>query len=419
MKHSPGSEGAASGEPAARLHAVDALRALALLGILSVNVWYFAFPELLETGMRSMPMETSGDQLVRFASTLIFEGKAYVVFSFLFGLSFVLAWASAARSGLSEVRRSVRRFTALIVLGVLHGVFLFAGDILLAYAVLGFALLGMRRIRTKWALIVAAAVLVVWAGFTLGTGLLLSALEGTAEMDAAMVPASDPEAARAAYTGGMASYLSFQLAVYPTVATGILFGQGPMAFGAFLIGLVVGRAQLLERILRREIATPKLLAWMFPALVVGLSLSGAAAVMLWGPPGSTAPAAATSENMMGAELTAMGMIFLAGPIQAAGYVILALLIFRSAGAGPLVRALAPAGRMSLSNYLGQSLALAVIFSALGFGLAGQLSPLAVAGVVVALWAIQLGLSALWFSRFRRGPAEAPLRAWTYRRAPHS
>lgn len=419
MKHSPGSEGAASGGPAGRLHAVDALRALALLGILSVNVWYFAFPELLETGMRSMPMETSGDQLVRFASTLIFEGKAYVVFSFLFGLSFVLAWASAARSGLSEVRRSVRRFTALILLGVLHGVFLFAGDILLAYAVLGFALLGMRRIRTKWALIVAAAVLVVWAGFTLGTGLLLSALEGTAEMDAAMVPASDPEAARAAYTGGIASYLSFQLAVYPTVATGILFGQGPMAFGAFLIGLVVGRAQLLERILRREIATPKLLAWMLPALVVGLSLSGAAAVMLWGPPGSTAPAAATSENMMGAELTAMGMIFLAGPIQAAGYVILALLIFRSAGAGPLVRALAPAGRMSLSNYLGQSLVLAVIFSALGFGLAGQLSPLAVAGVVVALWAIQLGLSALWFSRFRRGPAEAPLRAWTYRRAPHS
>lgn len=122
---------------------------------------------------------------------------------------------------------------------------------------------------------------------------------------------------------------------------------------------------------------------------------------------------------MGAELTAMGMIFLAGPIQAAGYVILALLIFRSAGAGPLVRALAPAGRMSLSNYLGQSLVLAVIFSALGLGLAGQLSPLAVAGVVVALWAIQLGLSALWFSRFRRGPAEAPLRAWTYRRAPHS
>lgn len=398
-----------------RLHAVDALRALALLGILSVNVWYFVYPELLQTGMRSTPIDTSGDQLVRFASSLIFEGKSYVVFSFLFGLSFVLAWASAARSGLSEVSRSVRRFVALILLGVLHGVFLFVGDILLAYAVLGFALLGMRRIRTKWALIIAGAVLLVWAGFTLATGLLTSAMEGTEFWDDSVMPTADPEGARAAYTGGIASYLSFQLSVYPTVASGIIFGQGPMAFGAFLIGLVVGRARLLERIAAGEITTAKLLAWMLPALTVGLGLSAAAAVMLWGPPGSTAPAAATSENMMGAELTAMGMIFLAGPIQATGYVILALLIFRSAAAAPVVKALAPAGRMSLSNYLGQSVVLVIIFSGLGFGLAGQLSPVGVAGVVLALWVAQLGFSALWFSRFTRGPLEAPVRAWTYRR----
>lgn len=118
---------------------------------------------------------------------------------------------------------------------------------------------------------------------------------------------------------------------------------------------------------------------------------------------------------MGAELTAMGMIFLAGPIQATGYVILALLIFRSAAAAPVVKALAPAGRMSLSNYLGQSVVLVIIFSGLGFGLAGQLSPVGVAGVVLALWVAQLGFSALWFSRFTRGPLEAPVRAWTYRR----
>ena len=296
-----------------RLEAVDALRALALLGILSVNVWYFLYPGLLESGIRSTPVESAADQLVRFTSTLLFEAKSYVVFSFLFGLSFVLAWASAARAGLSEVRRSVRRFVALIVLGVLHGMFLFAGDILLAYAILGFALLGMRRISTRWALIIAAGVLLLWSGFTLVTGLAASALEGTAEgtdlWDESVVPVSDPESARQAYTGGLGSYLGFQLSVYPMIAANMFFGQGPMAFAAFLIGLVVGRSQLIERIIGRQIATTTLLAWTLPALAVGLGLSGTAAVMLWGPPGSTAPAAATAENMMGAELTAMGMLF--------------------------------------------------------------------------------------------------------------
>ena len=416
MKHPPGAEPSDGREPRGltaprRLQEVDALRALALLGILGVNVWYFAYPELLESGTRSAPAATVGDQLVRFTSTLLFEAKSYVVFSFLFGLSFVLAWASASRAGLSEVRRSVRRFIVLIVLGVLHGVFLFAGDILLAYAILGFALLGMRRISTRWALIIAIGVLLVWSGFTLVSGLAASSLEGTELWDESMAATSDPESAQAAYTGGLGSYLGFQLSVYPMITVSMFFGQGPMAFAAFLIGLVVGRTQLLERIIGGEISTLKLLAWMLPALAVGLGLSGAAALTLWGPPGSTEPAAATAENMMGAELTALGMLFLAGPVQAAGYVILVLLLFRAASSALLVKALAPAGRMSLTNYLGQSLVLVIVFA--GFGQAGQLSPLEVSGLVLAIWVGQLGLSAVWFSRFSRGPLEAPVRAWTY------
>ena len=416
MKHPPGAEPSDGREPRGltaprRLQEVDALRALALLGILGVNVWYFVHPELLESGTRSAPVATVGDQLVRFTSTLLFEAKSYVVFSFLFGLSFVLAWASASRAGLSEVRRSVRRFIVLIVLGMLHGVFLFAGDILLAYAILGFALLGMRRISTRWALIIAIGVLLVWSGFTLVSGLAASSLEGTELWDESMAATSDPEIAQAAYTGGLGSYLGFQLSVYPMITVSMFFGQGPMAFAAFLIGLVVGRTQLLERIIGGEISTLKLLAWMLPALAVGLGLSGAAALTLWGPPGSTEPAAATAENMMGAELTALGMLFLAGPVQAAGYVILVLLLFRAASSALLVKALAPAGRMSLTNYLGQSLVLVIVFA--GFGQAGQLSPLEVSGLVLAIWVGQLGLSAVWFSRFSRGPLEAPVRAWTY------
>ena len=400
-----------------RLHAVDALRALALLGILSVNVWYFLHPETLQTGMRSTPQESSADQVVPFLSTLLFESKSYVVFSFLFGLSFVLAWASAHRAGVSEVGRSIRRFVALIILGALHGIFLFVGDILLAYGVLGFALLGMRRIRTRWAVTITVVLFACWSLFMILSGVFLMALEGSEGADAASFTVGDPEAALEAYTGSFSAYLGFQASVYGLVMPSILFGQAPLALGAFLIGLVVGRAQVMERIIDGEIRTSRLLTWMIPSLVIGLALSGTAAVMLWGPPGSTGSGAAAGDGAVGVEVTAMGLAFLAGPIQACGYVILALLILR-APAGRWLRALlAPAGRMSLTNYLSQSVVLALIFSGLGLGLAGELSALAVGGVVLALWIAQLLVSILWFRVFRIGPMECLVRAVTYRRAP--
>ncbi|WP_344684565.1 MULTISPECIES: DUF418 domain-containing protein [Actinomycetes] len=418
--HTPDDGGAprAAGEPAQparppRLVAVDALRAVALLGILAVNIWFFAEPGQLTTGEFHREIQGPGDQLAAFTATLLFEAKSYVVFSFLFGLSFVMQWASAHRAGVSEVGRSVRRFVTLAVLGVLHGIFLFVGDILLAYALLGFALLGMRRVRTRTALIVAGVLYGAVTLFLFGIAALVLLAEGTPGFDETMMLPGDADAAVAAYTGTIGSYLGFQLEAYATMAPMIIFGQGLMAFAAFLIGLVVGRTQLLERIVGRGVPTGRLVAIMLPVLVVGLLISGAAAWIDWGAPGSVP----TEEPGMGMMLLAQALTLAGGPVQSLGYVILALLVFRSPAFGWLTAALAPAGRMSLTNYLGQSLVLAVVFSALGLGLAGELTALQIGVIVLGLWLLQLLLSRLWMAGFRTGPLEAPLRAITYGRAP--
>ncbi|WP_120004608.1 DUF418 domain-containing protein [Nesterenkonia muleiensis] len=386
-----------------RLHAVDALRALALLGILSVNIWFFAHPEML-LGVRGSAPESSADQLVRFASSLIFEGKSYVVFSFLFGLSFVLAWARAYETGTSETRRSARRCTALMVLGVLHGLFLFAGDILLAYGILGFILLGLRRILAKAALITAAVLYVAVVGLLLLVGLVSMSMEDS--MGEMTEWIGDPEQAVQAYTGTVGEWFGFQAGVYPMVAFSLLLGQGPLALAAFLVGLVVGRARMLERIAAGEFSTARLLAIGVPALLLGLAVSALAAVLVWGAPGSTRDTTGYGSDLLGTVLN-----LAAGPVQACGYVILLLLIFRSTA--PLTKALAPAGRMSLTNYLGQSVVMVIIFAGIGFGLGGQLSEVTVGAVVLGIWVVQLLVSHLWFTRFRRGPLEAPFRAWTY------
>jgi uncharacterized protein len=65
--------------------------------------------------------------------------------------------------------------------------------------------------------------------------------------------------------------------------------------------------------------------------------------------------------------------------------------------------------MSLTNYIGQSAIGLIAFSGIGFGLAGALSPLALAGFVAVTFAAQVVVSALWLRRFRYGPLEWALR----------
>lgn len=391
-----------------RLQAVDALRAVALLGILSVNIWFFAQPQMF-LGLEEASPETAADQLVRFSTSLIFEAKSYVIFSFLFGISFVLAWASAFHAGVSETRRAARRAVALVVLGLLHGLFLFAGDILLAYGLLGFILIGMRRISTKAALITSGGIYALVIGFMLADAAVSAAMGDS--LDAFGGPwAMDSAEAVTAYTSTVGQWFGFQASVYPVLAFSILLGQGPMALAAFLVGLVVGRARILERIAAGEFGTGRLVAIGLPTLGVGMMLSTVAAVVSWGPPGTTSHTADPAAKLMGQSLN-----LAAGPFQACGYVILLLLLFRAAPA--VTRLLAPAGRMSLSNYLGQSVVMVLIFSAVGLGLGGELGGLAVGGVVLGIWVLQLVISQLWFIRFHRGPMEMPVRAWTYAASP--
>lgn len=379
---------------------------MALLGILSVNIWFFAHPEMLLPGVRGEPVDSAAGQLVRFTVSVLFEGKSYVLFSFLFGLSFALAWARGAALGASPVQHARRRFAALILLGLLHGVFLFAGDILLAYGLLGFLLLRLRRISTAAALVSAGALYIVVVVLLLVlAGAALQADDAAAATGAAGLDGA--EQAAAAYTGSASQWLAFQWGAYPAALASVLVVQGPVALAAFLAGLLAGRHRVLQRLTDGEFRTHRLVLTGAVGLVTGLTLSVLAARLRWGPPGVTDYTAG-----YGAELLGAAVNLAAGPFQACGYAIFLLLLFRSAPR--IAGVLAPAGRMTLTHYLGQSLVLAILFSGLGFGWGGQAAEVTVGVVVLGIWLTQLALSHLWLRRFRHGPLELPLRAWTYR-----
>jgi len=81
----------------------------------------------------------------------------------------------------------------------------------------------------------------------------------------------------------------------------------------------------------------------------------------------------------------------------------------------LLSPLAPVGRTALSNYIFQSLVCTTIFYGHGLGLYGRIGPSLNLLLVLAVFSVQLGLSAWWVRHFRFGPVEWVWRSLTYGR----
>ena len=370
-----------------RLLNVDALRGFALFGILAVNIWSFADP-YFASGVNN-PRYPGG--VVRFIEALLFEAKFYLLFSFLFGYSFTLQMRAAERAGAAFRPRMLRRAAGLVALGVLHGCFLFYGDILHLYGLLTFLLLLWHGRR--WRTTESAAVLLMLAALMLvALGVLLMFAPGEAAPDLKEIVAKV-----AAFHGDARSTQAFTTGEFPSTAALLMFGQGPSALAMFLLGLGAGRARLLESVdAIRQLVRPIL------RLAGTFGLGGA---VLY---------AAASEFAPGGVLMifATALSYLTAPLLTAGYVVALMLLFESRHGARVVAVLAPLGKLALSNYLLQSLVMALLFTGYGLGLCDELPPIAVMALVPLIYAVQMALSAWWLKYFRYGPAEWLLRAVT-------
>ncbi|GAB3552640.1 DUF418 domain-containing protein [Arthrobacter tumbae] len=373
----------------ARLREVDALRSFALGGILMVNIWYFADPYTL-AGAVSPGHQSAADLAVRFTVAALFEAKFYLLFSFLFGYSFVLQWRAAITATASPVQRMQRRLAALFVLGLLHGLFLFFGDILLTYSLMGLILLATQSLRTSSAVVTGSALIGVLGSLILAVGLFIASAGAGAPSAAVPVdPGAITESAGSAFSSNADNFLD-------NVA-GVVFLQGPLSLGMFYLGLAAGRARLLER----RLSTRTLTTTAATCLPVGLAAGAFQAYLtIYG-------------NGDRFSVLAFGISTLTAPLQTAGYVSLLLLLFRTTAGAQICGLLAPAGRMALTNYLMQSVIMALVFTAYGLRLSNGLPAIAVAGIAVVIFVAQLILSCLLLVRIRTGPAEWLLRRVTY------
>ena len=165
----------------------------------------------------------------------------------------------------------------------------------------------------------------------------------------------------------------------------------------FMLGFAAGRRRLFADI---DALRPPLHVLLRVCLPIGLVGSATYAYLGVFHPGS------------GAETLGLGIDLLTAPALTAAYVAAALIAFQTVRGRTVARALAPAGRTALSNYLLQSLFLGVIFTGFGFELIGKLAPIVALAIVPIVFATQLAVSSWWLHGHTYGPLEWLLRAIT-------
>jgi uncharacterized protein len=366
-----------------RIPALDSLRGIALFGILVVNAPFFFYPEGTFGTYALQKFPGTINRAAEFLTTWLFDGKFILIFSFLFGWGL---HSLMGREGFAP--RYFRRLLGLLIIGVLHGVFLFLGDILVTYAVLGVPLYFMRDWSVK-RLTKAAACFIALSIFTQGT-LGLLALTFPEEL------ANYSQLVQLHRYGSFADILAnrVQDLVLLWLITPFLFA--PEVMGMFLLGLAAAKTFTNDPTL--ETAKPlarKILLWLTgPALALNALYAVASNTLIFN--------SAMALAMRGAFVPLLTLVYLSA----------ALLLLTNDRWRNALSIFGGDGRISLSVYIGESIIMGLIALSYGLGYYGYLNPPKLLLLCVFVYAGLSLLGSLWLRAFKLGPLEWVLRSIT-------
>ncbi|MFW5754922.1 MAG: DUF418 domain-containing protein [Marinilabiliaceae bacterium] len=392
-----------------RIIILDILRGFALLGILMVNMQWMNAPVAVSFSPVSL-WESMPDQIADFLIRAFFESKFYVLFSLLFGYGFWLFLQKPAESPEQTVRTYVWRLVLLFFFGVFHVLVLWAGDILVWYALLGLLFVLFRQKSDKdlikWTIGLLLVPVVLTAFFTLLIQLAMSVPEAASEVEAAF---EEQEAQMAALiesametfrSGSFGEIFQMRLKEYGLLLPAIVFFY-PNVLAMFLVGMYAARKGYLNNIEANLGFFRKLLRW---GLFLGIPLN-----IIYGVLAVNLPA----NEMNWLQVLSLILKGFGGPLLTLGYVSAIVLAFFRGAFMKFFIWLAPVGRMALTNYLMQSIIAVILFHSYGFGLYGQVSLWQGMILTVVIFSLQIPFSNIWLRHFRFGPFEWLWRSLTY------
>lgn len=384
---------------------LDALRGFALVGIVMANFPEFSLYSFLgDVAKAQLPFHVA-DIVTGYFLAIFVDGKFYTIFSLLFGIGFSIILNNVRSRGGNGFRVFYRRMFILLCIGLLHLFFLWSGDILMLYALVGMLLPVFTRISDRKLLFFAVFFLFIpvivdficqWCGLSLSSPIvrlqwILCDKYGITE-------------------GNFAYWLRdardyhdmFRFLIMGSVERMSEFVDGNRYFkvlGLFLAGYYIGKYRLYSRLpeLRKELV-----------LIMRLGI-------LAGFPLSVFYAWSSMEGHPWGLGVHSALYFGSVYIMSFGYVAILCLLYLKNRDASFFRIIAFPGRMALTNYIGQSVFGVIIFYGIGFGLGTTIPLVWVEAIAIGVFLVEIVLSRGWLYYFRFGPLEWIWRCLTYQR----
>ena len=391
-----------------RIALLDVLRGFALFGVLLANIFWsfngftFLSPERgLE--LTSSPIDSAAFYFLRF----FIDKKFILLFSVLFGFGFAVQAMRAEEKGGNVAGFYSRRQLILFLIGVVHLLLLWHGDILHVYALCGLFLLPFVRTKGRtllWSAVVFSIVAVLLMIAPIGLQALASSMLGAGSGDTSVLEVrrqfSDQVLAAFA-NGSYGEILHWNSRVYFSSLLGVLY-IFPLTVGRFLLGFYAGRRRLLHNVGANLPLFRKIFWWSLP---IGLLSSGLFVL---------------GTELLRAEViepTSVWRVLLIIPTEISSlalglfYVAALTLLYQRSAWQRRMSLLAPLGRMALTNYLMQTLLCLLIFY--GGGQIGQTGAAKCVLIALVIYTAQVMLSTLWLKKFSMGPVEWLWRTMSY------
>ncbi|MCK0155780.1 DUF418 domain-containing protein [Cellulophaga sp. F20128] len=396
--------------PNQRIEYLDVLRGIAIFFIFCANIVYFSgyfdFPVELRTG----PTFFKIDDYFEFVMHMLVDGKFYSIFSLLFGIGCAIQLQNITSQNKHFTSFFRRRMLWLLGFGLLHLVFLWMGDILTLYALLGLVLILFVQCTDKqllqWAVILILLPLLNWGvihllgfnypSFFYNLNPQFNAYVGVPNSTDYGILLTDFNAYLR--NENLLDFFKANMgATFIRIGDILNEGRAFKVLGIFLLGLWAGRKILNENLLENRAFLKKIAIW---GLCIGLPISCSRSFIVF----------FLDSSDFWSFMSTLSYAFGTVPLAIAYTAILALVFKKE---GRFLHWFAPVGKMALSNYLMQTIVATIVFYGIGFKLAGSLGYTLVIGSGLLIFSAQVIFSRWWLKRFTFGPMEWLWRQLTY------
>jgi len=332
---------------------------------------------------------------------LFFLRENHMLFFHCFSVSaFLCKWTrKLLKDPISEVP------PLLFVLGYINGL-IYMGEFFVVYAILGLFLIPLYKVPTKWLVIISIILFLQLPDVVAFVSLLSNNVPNEPTQAVSFMNELYELCANIYIHGSLADVLEFNLWKGQAAKLLWIFNNSRylQLIGLFILGMLIGRKGIHKSEEKMIFYSRK----MLPYSIAVFAIFYLAVILL--PHLGIEGFALRVGNTLFKMYANLGMMMM--------YICCFVLLYYKTGARKALDKIAPVGRMSVTNYMAQSVMGVTLFYGFGANLAVQLSFLECFLLGILLYTIQIIYSNWWMNRFYYGPVEWVWRVCTrFRRIP--